>query len=227
MVHGSVRSVAARKRTSTRRREPLNPDRIARAALDYIDEHGLGDMSVRNLGAALGVEGMALYKHFRSKEAILDAVAELMLLELVVPAPSRESWKTRALRVGHDYRAISRRHPRAFTLLAARRYTTPRALALLDRIFFALMAAGLTARQAVEVYRGVANWTNGCVFDELAGQAALEAGVKVVPPRELTALAEAAPFLGVEHFDAIYQAGLEALLDGLAAKFDDENRQRR
>lgn len=217
-------AVASRKRTSSKRREPLNPDRIAAAALTYIDDHGLEDMSVRNLGASLGVEGMALYKHFRSKEAILDAVAELILLELTVPAPSKESWKARALRVGNDYREISRRHPRAFPLLAARRYTTPRALALLDRIFFALMAAGLTARQAVEVYRGVANWTNGCVFDELAGYAAAEAGVKVVAPRELTALAEAQPWLGVEHFDAIYQAGLAALLDGLEAKFAAEPR---
>ncbi len=80
--------MAARKRTaSSKKREPLNPERIATAALAYIDEHGLEAMSVRNLGAVLSVEGMALYKHFPSKEAILDAVAELLVLELVFAAP--------------------------------------------------------------------------------------------------------------------------------------------
>ncbi len=220
-------TVPARKRTaSSKKREPLNPERIAKAALEYIDEHGLEAMSVRNLGAVLSVEGMALYKHFPSKEAILDAVAELLVLELVVAAPTKESWRSRASRVAQDYRAISRRHPKAFPLLAMRRFTTPRALALLDRIFFALMADGLTARQAVEVYRGVANWSNGTIFDELAGLTAAQSGVRIEIPRELTALAEAQRFLGNDHFDEVFQAGLEALLDGLETKFAAEKKSK-
>jgi AcrR family transcriptional regulator len=218
-------AVASNRRTArAKRREPLNPERIAKAALDFIDEHGLEAMSVRNLGAALGVEGMALYKHFDSKEHILDAVAELLVLELTVAAPTAETWRTRALRVAHDYRAISRRHPKAFPLLALRRFTTPRALALLDRIFFALMADGLTARQAVAVYRGVANWSNGTIFDELAGFSAEQAGAGAPVPRELTALAEAQPFLDPAHFDDIYETGLEALLDGLERRFRAEKK---
>jgi AcrR family transcriptional regulator len=224
-VRGSVQAVASRKTPKSKKREPLNPDRIAHAALAFIDERGLDEMSVRNLGAALGVEGMALYKHFPSKEAILDAVSELLILELVVPAPGSETWKTRALRVAHDYRAISRRHPRAFPLLASRRFTTPRALALTDRIFFALMADGLTAQQAVQVYRGVANWSNGTIFDELAGFAAAEQSRSESPvPRELTALAAAQPFLANEHFDAIFETGLDALLTGLELEFQKRSR---
>ncbi len=72
----------ARKRTtSSKKREPLNPERIATAALAYIDEHGLEAMSVRNLGAVLSVEGMALYKHFPSKEAIYSEVFTISLAE--------------------------------------------------------------------------------------------------------------------------------------------------
>lgn len=224
-VRGSVSLVASRKTPKVKKREPLNPDRIATAALAFIDERGLEEMSVRNLGASLGVEGMALYKHFPSKEAILDAVAELLILELVVPAPGSESWKTRALRVAHDYRAISRRHPRAFPLLATRRFATPRALALIDRIFFALMADGLSAQQAVQVYRGVANWSNGTIFDELTGFAAAKQQRADLPvPRELTALAAAQPYLAIEHFDAIFETGLDALLTGLELKFQKRSR---
>ena len=215
----------ARKTTAVKKRQPLNPERIAVAALAFIDERGLEEMSVRNLGAALGVEGMALYKHYPSKEAILDAVAEQLILELVVPPPTKEGWKVRALNVARDYRAIGRRHPKAFHLLPTRRFTTPRALAVLDRVFFLLMGDGLTAQQAVEVFRGVANWSNGCIMDEIAGLRAESAGVQMAVPRELTALAAAQTFLGVEHFDAIFEAGLVALLDGLEARFGKSKRQ--
>lgn len=218
-LRGSLRSVARKPSPGQKKREPLNPERIAVAALAFIDERGLEEMSVRNLGAALGVEGMALYKHYPSKDAILDAVAEQLILELVVPPPTKEGWKARALKVARDYRAIGRRHPKAFALLPTRRFTTPRALAVLDRVFFLLMGDGLSPQQAVEVYRGVANWANGCILDELAGFRALESGVPLNIPREQTALAAASPFLTVEHFDAIFDVGLVALLDGLEARF--------
>lgn len=214
--------MAARKTTPGKKREPLNPERIAVAALAFIDRHGLEEMSVRHLGAALGVEGMALYKHYPSKEAILDAVAEQLILELVVPPPTREGWKARALKVAFDYREISRRHPRAFPLLATRRFTTSRALAVLDRVFFLLMGDGLSAQEAVEVFRGVSNWANGCIMDELAGFRAHEAGVVLEVPREQTALAAAQPFLGVEHFDQIFEVGLRALLEGLEVRFQSK-----
>ncbi len=212
--------MAARK--PKKKREPLNPERIAVAALAYIDQHGLEEMSVRNLGASLGVEGMALYKHYPSKDAILDAVVEQLILELVVPPPTREGWKVRALKVAADYRDISRRHPRAFPLLAMRRFTTPRALAVLDRVFFLLMGDGLSAQESVEVFRGVANWANGCIMDELAGFRASEAGQSLQVPREQTALAAAQPFLGVEHFDRIFDVGLHAMLDGLEVRFQSK-----
>jgi TetR/AcrR family transcriptional regulator, tetracycline repressor protein len=215
--------VAARKQFPKRKkREPLNPDRIATAALSFIDEHGLEEMSVRNLGATLGVEGMALYKHFPSKEAILDAVAELLVLELVVPAPNSQGWQQRAATMAQDYRAISRRHPNAFPLLGMRRFTTPKALTLIDRIVFALMAEGLSARQAVEVYRAVANWANGCILNELASDEAEAEGKEPTAdsvPRELTALAVSYQYLGNAHADQLFQLGLEALLEGLATRF--------
>jgi AcrR family transcriptional regulator len=215
--------VAARKQFPKRKkREPLNPDRIATAALAFIDEHGLEEMSVRNLGATLGVEGMALYKHFPSKEAILDAVAELLVLELVVPAPNAQGWQQRAFTMAQDYRAISRRHPNAFPLLGMRRFTTPKALTLIDRIIFALMAEGLTAQQAVEVYRGVANWANGCILNELASDEAEARGKEPnadTVPRELTALAVSFQYLGNAHADELFRLGLEALLEGLGTRF--------
>ena len=158
------------KRTPrTRRRTPLTPAIISQVALELIDAHGLETFSVRRLGAELGVEGMALYKHYESKEALLEAVSERLILELVIPASPAGNWKERARRMGNDYREISRRHPKAFPVLAMRKFTSLGTLALLDRIFFALLADGIPPLATLELFRTVVNFCNGTILDELAG----------------------------------------------------------
>ena len=69
------------------RRAKLSRDRLAAAALALIDRDGLEACSTRKLGAALGVEAMAIYHHFPSKERLLDAVAERLLAEMALPPP--------------------------------------------------------------------------------------------------------------------------------------------
>ena len=74
--------------TSRRRRTALSRERIAAAAVALIDGEGLDALSMRRLGAALGVEAMSLYRHFPSKAALLEAVVARLLAELPVPAPT-------------------------------------------------------------------------------------------------------------------------------------------
>jgi hypothetical protein len=59
-------------RTSSRR--PLTIASIAEAALKLIDREGLSALSMRRVGAELGVEAMAIYHHLPNKEALLEAV---------------------------------------------------------------------------------------------------------------------------------------------------------
>ena len=56
------------------RRVPLTKDRVLRAAIGLVDQGGIGSLSMRKLGQALGVEAMSLYKHVASKDDILDAL---------------------------------------------------------------------------------------------------------------------------------------------------------
>ena len=78
---GSSPKVRARKPRSASR-EPLSRERIAVAALELIDRVGIDDFSTRRLGAALGCEAMALYNHYPSKDAVLDAVVDRMMQKL-------------------------------------------------------------------------------------------------------------------------------------------------
>lgn len=60
-----------------RPRKPLlSRSRIVEAAGALVDAEGLEAVSTRRLAAALGVSGPSLYNHFRTKDEILDAVAD-------------------------------------------------------------------------------------------------------------------------------------------------------
>ena len=52
----------------------LDRERILQAAIDFIDESGLAALTMRRLGASLGVEAMALYRYVPGREDLLDGV---------------------------------------------------------------------------------------------------------------------------------------------------------
>src|SRR5437764_15475954 len=85
-------------------RTPLNRDRVLLAGVAFADEHGVGSLSMRKLGEALGVEAMSLYNHVANKSELLDSMVDLVFSEIGLP-PSGTEWKA-AMRE----RAISARH---------------------------------------------------------------------------------------------------------------------
>ncbi|MFI5995519.1 TetR/AcrR family transcriptional regulator C-terminal domain-containing protein [Streptomyces sp. NPDC051362] len=60
----------------------LSRDRVLASALDVVDRDGLSGLSMRKLGAELGVEAMALYRYASGKDALLDGLVEAFCLEL-------------------------------------------------------------------------------------------------------------------------------------------------
>ena len=80
-------------------RAPLTRDRVMRAALTLADTQGLDALSMRALGAALGVKAMSLYNHVKDKEDLLDGMVELVVSEIEAPSPAapwREAMQRRA-----------------------------------------------------------------------------------------------------------------------------------
>ena len=59
--------------------EPLARERIVEAAVKIIDDEGLEALSMRRLGAALGVNPMAAYYHVPNKAALYDLVLEALM----------------------------------------------------------------------------------------------------------------------------------------------------
>ena len=55
---------------------PLSRDRIISVAVELVDRNGLDALSMRKLGAALGVEAMSLYNHVENKDDVLDGMLD-------------------------------------------------------------------------------------------------------------------------------------------------------
>ena len=65
--------------------EPLTRERILEAAEEVLRRFGLAKTTVVDVARALGVSHGSIYRHFPSKVALRDAVAEHWLAEKLVP----------------------------------------------------------------------------------------------------------------------------------------------
>src|SRR3954467_12463590 len=52
---------------------------VVASAIAMLDTYGLADLTMRRLGAELGVQPSALYHHFANKQTLLAAVADELL----------------------------------------------------------------------------------------------------------------------------------------------------
>lgn len=185
-----------------------------RAALRIVDEEGLPALNMRRLGAAMGVEAMAAYKHFPGKAAILDAVVALVLRDLDESVPQGD-WREGFRGTFLALRAILRVHPNALPLVASRPLASPQ---LANRLAATrdLLLRALPEREVLHLLHAGFSLTLGYLWLESGGFVgelpdsepflrvrAEEAG----PPIDASAAA-----MSTWNRDEDYAAGLELLL---------------
>jgi AcrR family transcriptional regulator len=213
-----VASVRSKTRKRRRGREPvgLTHEAVRREALRVIDREGLEEFSTRKLGRALGCEAMAIYWYYPSKEALLDAVVDLLVSGIApsLSGPERD-WVEALRRIAHAYRGLAHAHPRAFPLLATRRFATPGTYAFLEQLFEMGHAQGLPDRTIARFFRAVAGYCSGVALDELAGSRATgddDGDDASAFPR----VAAVTRWLEPRYDEETFDFGLEILLDALA-----------
>ncbi len=216
--------MAAKRKKGTQ--PNLSAERVRTTALRLIEADGLDEFSTRKLGRALGVEAMAIYWYYPSKEALLDAVVDLLFSKLDAALPDDENadWIEALRRLAHGYRALAHQYPNAFPLLTTRRFATEGTYAFLEQLFTLARKQGLDDRTTARWYRLVSSYCSGVALNELAGRREVELARTEV--EELRArfprLASVFAWLAPEHFDDVFVFGLEVLLEALA-----EDAQRR
>ena len=149
------------------RRQSLSKDAIITAALELVDAGGMEALSMRALGAKLGVQAMSLYNHVANKEAVLDGLHERLMLSLQLDT-SGPDWAG-ALRSGaRSYRELARAHPQAFVLLATRPLTSADEVARVAPLFERMGEAGYGITQRVLLLNTFFTALNGILLAEVA-----------------------------------------------------------
>ena len=146
-------------------RPPLTRERVFQAAVDLADRDGLGALTMRRLGAELGVEAMSLYKHVTNKEEILDGIIELILGQIETPQGGAD-WKEAMRRRAISAREVFSHHSWAIGLLEARGSNGPTALRYIDSILGNLRSAGFSIENSVHAFWLLDSFVYGQVIQE-------------------------------------------------------------
>ena len=132
-------------------REGLSRDRVLRAAVELADRSGIDTLTMRRLADELGAGAMSLYYHLPSKQALQDAMVDLVFSEIDLPSTTGD-WKAALRRRAISTRRALRRHPWALGLMEATRSPGPADLRLHDAVLGCLRKAGFSIEMAVQAY---------------------------------------------------------------------------
>jgi AcrR family transcriptional regulator len=157
--------MAVRAPQRTKRRTPLNRERVLRAALALADQGGFESLTMRNLAKDLGVEAMSLYNHVANKDDLLDGMIDLVFGEIELP-PTDVDWKTAMRRRAISTREALNRHRWAIGLMEGRSSHGPANLSLHNAVLGCLRTAGFSLEMTVHAYSVQDSYIYGFALQE-------------------------------------------------------------
>ena len=167
-------------------RAPLSRELITKTALDVVAREGLAALSMRRLALELDVWPMSMYRHFRDKEDLLDAVAAAGAEDFELP-PGRGSARDQLTALAAEARALLARQP---SDLRRRTLTSPSVRQLSDAGIRLLAESGVPPTEAATVWRAVLAYVIGSIELDAASEAsddAFEEGLEQVLRGTITA----------------------------------------
>ena len=158
---------------------------VVEQALRVLDTYGLGDLTMRRLGAELGVQPSALYHHFANKQTLLAAVADEVLARgrraATVGEPA--SWDGRVVARCHELRDALLAYRDGAAVVATVHAFGLGARAPYDDLLTALRDAGLDEELAVTATRTLLHFVFGHTTDEQTHMKSGSAGAIADGPR--------------------------------------------
>ncbi|MGA5821899.1 TetR/AcrR family transcriptional regulator C-terminal domain-containing protein [Kitasatospora sp. NPDC094028] len=200
----------------------LSRERIVAAALRLIDEEGLDALSTRRLAAGLSVSGPSLYNHFATKDEILDAVVDTVIgeVDLSMFGTDGPAWPQALRDWARSYRAALAAHPNIVPVLAQGPGRRPNALRLADAVFGHLVDAGWPRGQATRIGALMRYFVTGSALASFAAGFPADAGVYDAADYPHLGEAHRLAGHGGRVDEGAFETGLEALLDGLALRYE-------
>ena len=193
----------------------LDPARITEAAVALLDEAGLDGLSTRRLAARLGIASPSLYWHVRDKEALLDLVAEAICADAFAIDPA-QPWRDQLATGLRQFRAMLLAHRDAARLLRDRPPRGPHRLGHVETTLRILLDAGFTEQDAA----GIARLLTAHVLDSVPTGGPPAGGVEWPDLADYPSLRRVAPTFASQTPDAVFELGVEIILEGLEARVE-------
>lgn len=141
----------------TARRGTLSRDRILEVALAVADADGVEALTMRRVATRLGVDPMAIYRHVKGKDDLLDGVVERLWHEVPPPPRRPDAWAEPLRDYAHGLRAVVNAHPSAAPLLLTRPVMPRSALEATHTLLSNLQDAGFDELRAARILRSVSS----------------------------------------------------------------------
>ncbi|HEX2575149.1 MAG TPA: TetR family transcriptional regulator [Aquihabitans sp.] len=227
---------APRRRITDRppaRGRGLDHEIVLDAALRLVDDAGLPALTMRRLGAELGVEAMSIYTYFPNKAALVDAMVEreARRLQDVLPPPGDDAVDA-LVHLGLHVRSVLLDHPKLAATVVARQFPNDVWEERVGLGIALLRSIGVADEDAAVAADALATFGLGFIIyeaGELAYRSELGEEAAVLRAAMVERMAEldpdgpeaAAYHRRIAHLDGedtmavTYERGLRALLHGL------------
>jgi len=201
-------------------RQPIARDHIVAAAFKLLDEAGMEGVTLRKVACTLGIRAPSLYWHFKSKQALVDAMADAMIVDVARHIPEGQPWRQTLLQIAREFRTAFKARRDGARVYAGTFLATENVLRVGEASIAALVAAGASVRLAATAPMDLVYYTMGFVIEEQSwpGDGSMEALGEA-----FMALAEARfphcwsarEVWSEVDFDTRFEQGLALLLDGI------------
>ena len=154
----------------TGRKGTLGTEDFIVAAMKHVDEHGLAALSMRALGAQLGVDATALYRHFPNKDSLVEAMVDRMLGEaLETHDPAGKAPREKIIDLVFAMRRSFARHPDIGLALISGEGKSVNGHIISVNLSRYLAEMGVKGSDLVRMYQTIEGYGIGCCVQDFTG----------------------------------------------------------
>ena len=138
--------------------------------MKHVDAHGLAALSMRALGAELGVDATALYRHFPNKDSLVEGMVDRMLGEaLEAHDAAGKSPREKVIDLVFAMREAFARHPDIGLALIGGEGKSVNGYTISVNLARYLTEMGLKGADLVRMYQTIEGYGVGCCVQDYTG----------------------------------------------------------
>jgi AcrR family transcriptional regulator len=219
-----------RRREPPSRRTALTIEGIVAAAIEVLDEGGVGGLSMRRVAEQIGTGPASLYAHVSGKDQLLELVFDELVRQVPLPEPDPRTWREQIHQMMGDLRAVLVSHRDAALAGLGRIPTSPNVLTAAETLTAVMQAGGLSNRVVALGLDQLTLYVSAAAFEEglmehsgmspeeiQSYYAQVHQFYEQLPAQRFPVLAAIAPDLTGPDGDERFRFGLDVLIAGLEA----------